>query len=44
MTNAAGGLDPKYNVGDIVALNDVKSVVPLIPRSSYLGSTSIWPA
>lgn len=44
MTNAAGGLDPEYNVGDIVVLNDVRSVVLLILRSSYLASTSIWPA
>ena len=28
VTNAAGGLNPAYAVGDVVVLNDVSSVSP----------------
>lgn len=36
VTNAAGGLNPVYAVGDIVAINDVRLFVPIPSPESIL--------
>ena len=39
VTNAAGGLNSEYNVGDIVLLNDARTTLPHNPIAIYDG---IW--